>query len=152
MLHLFREVAILHQEGKIHRALIIRVGILFVISIIIAGIVWFNVWVRDVSVINTLSLQAVGFILGLYVFSRMNIVNWNEKDEIVQAGKMDTLGYITIVLYIVFEIGLRTLFNDFYPLGATVLIVAVISGTLIGRTFGIIMDIHRVFKLNHFSK
>jgi len=56
---------------------------------------------------------------------------------------MDALGYITIVLYIVFEIGLRTFFNDFYPLGATMLILAVISGTLLGRTFGIIMDIHR---------
>jgi len=125
---------------------------LFVISIILTGIILFNVWARGVSAVNAFSLEAFGFVLGLHVFARMNIVNWNEREEIVQAGKMDALGYITIVLYIVFEIGLRTFFNDFYPLGATMLILAVISGTLLGRTFGIIMDIHKVFKLNHSSK
>jgi len=149
MLHLFREVNVLRQEGKIHKALIVRVIILLLISLILTGVLIFNIIARNVDIISIISVGIIGFILGLYVFSRMNIVNWNEEEEIVQAGKMDTLGYGTIILYLIFEIGLRTFFNDFYPLGATILLLSVITGTLLGRTLGIIIEIHKVFNLNH---
>ena len=149
MLHLFREVSVLRQEGKIHKALIVRVIILLLISLILTGVLIFNIIIRNVDIISVISVGIIGFILGLYVFSRMNIVNWNEEEEIVQAGKMDTLGYGTIILYLIFEIGLRTFFNDFYPLGATILLLSVITGTLLGRTLGIIIEIHKVFNLNH---
>jgi hypothetical protein len=58
---------------------------------------------------------------------------------------MDFLGYVTLGLYIVFEIGLHSFLNDHFASSATVLLLSVISGVLAGRAIGTVVQIHRVY-------
>lgn len=102
MINLFKETYKLRQEGKLHKRLLTRLRMTFIISSILGGITAFNILFRDASALILGAFAFGGFILGLFVFSRMNIVNWNEEEETVQMGKMDTVGYLTIGLYVLF--------------------------------------------------
>jgi hypothetical protein len=150
MLHLFREVRVLRQEGKLHKKLIFRVRMLAVIGAVLLGITLFNI-VRGADPLTAAALGGIGFVLGLYVFSHMSGVNWNEEEELVQATRMGTVGYVTLALYIAFEIGLRTFLADFFPMSATVFLLAGIAGTLLGRVVGMVVEIHKVFRSTHAS-
>ncbi len=148
MIHFFKEVRVLREEGKIHSKLIFRVRMLFVIALILGGIVGYqlflgaNPWV-------VLMLAVIGFVLGLYVFARMSVVNWNEEREILETGRMDKVGYITLALYIAVEIGLRTFLNDFYPASATAFLLSGVFGALFGRAVGTVIEIHNVYRSIH---
>jgi hypothetical protein len=95
------------------------------------------------------ALAIIGFLLGVYIFSRMSVVNWNEEEEVVQTGRMDMIGYITIGLYIVFEISFRTFLHDYFPMSATAYLLAGIFGTIFGRAVGTVIEIHRVYRATH---
>lgn len=149
MINLFKETYKLRQEGVLHKRLLTRLRMTFIISIILGGITAFNILFRDANALIAGVLAFGGFILGLFIFSRMNIVNWNEEEEAVQMGKMDTIGYLTLGLYILFEIGLRIYLNSMFPLSPVVFLLAAIFGTLFGRATGMVIEIHKVFRLNH---
>ncbi|MFZ3044190.1 MAG: hypothetical protein WA058_03765 [Minisyncoccia bacterium] len=146
MLNILKETRILMAAGKIHKKLISRVSMLFIISLILGVIVIYNLIFKSANSLIVGGLVIAGFAFGLFIFSRMNVVNWNEEDEVLQVGRMDTLGFVILGLYIAFEIGLRTLLKDFYPASATTFILAAIFGTLLGRAVGTIVEIHRVFR------
>ena len=150
-LQLLEEVRILRQEGKLHQKLISRVRILYIISAVLAAMVIFNLLFRSANPLVVGGLVIIGFILGLFVFSKMNVVNWNEKEEIVQIGKMDKIGYISLGLYIVFEIGLRTFLGNVFPVSATAFLLAGIFGTMFGRAVGTTIKIHKVHVSTHTS-
>ena len=149
MPHFFREVRVLREEGKLHKKLITRTRMLFIISAILFSVVAYNLIFRSVDLVVAGVLAFAGFLLGLLVFSRMNVVQWNEEDSVVQTGRMDVLGFTVLGLYIVFEIGLRTFLKDFYPASATPFLLAGIFGTLFGRAVGTVVEIHRVFRSTH---
>lgn len=149
MLRILREIRVLRTEGRLHRRLLIRTRILLAISAILAAIVGFNIVARDVSAGVCAVLAAIGIILGIFVFSRMNVVQWNEEESVVQSGRMDRLGYFSLALYIAFEIGLRTFLSGFYPASATIFLLSGIFGTLLGRVIGTLLEIHRVYVRSH---
>ena len=143
------EVRALEQEGKLHNKLIARVRILFIISLILLGVVLYNLIFHEANPLLVTLFALGGFLLGLYVFARMNVVNWNEEEEIVQTGKMDIAGYLTIALYIAVEISFRTFLKDVYPLSSTAFLFAGIFGTIFGRAIGTVLTIHKVFRATH---
>jgi predicted histidine transporter YuiF (NhaC family) len=149
MFNSLKEMQILRAEGKLHSKLINRIRMLLVISAILTLVTVFNIVFRDESWIVAVPLFVGGAVVGLLVFSRMNVIQWNEEQEILEAGRMDMLGYITIALYIIFEIGLRTFLNDTYPVFAVVFILATVAGVLLGRAAGTVIEIHRVFRVTH---
>jgi len=152
MIRLLREINALRTEDKLHKKLISRLTVLIIISLILLGIVIFNIVFRGADAIIASAVAIVGFILGVFLFSRMNVVNWNEAEEVLQLGKMDLLGYGALALYIVFEIGLRTFLKDFYPISGTVFLLAGVCGTLFGRVLGTLIEIHNVFTALHKKK
>lgn len=146
MFHILKETQMLMAAGKLHKKLITRTRMLFIISLILGAIVIYNLIFKSTNLFIVGGLVVVGFVLGLVIFSRMNVVNWNEEDEVLQIERMDRLGFVVLGLYIAFEVGLRTLLKDFYPVSATTFILAAIFGTLFGRAVGIIVEIRRVFR------
>ncbi len=143
---IFKEVRLLKEAGKLHQKLITRTRTLFIISFILGAIVIYNLIFGAANPLIVGVLIATGFVLGLFVFARMNVINWNEEEEVVQTGRMDTLGFVVLGLYIVFEISLRTFLKDYYADSATVFILAAIFGTILGRAVGTLIEIHRVFR------
>ncbi len=146
MLSVFNEVRVLRREGRIHRKLIIRISLLSIVSIILAGIVFFNVAFKGVGIMMSVMLAVVGFVLGRYIFFKMNVVSWNEKEEVVGTGRMNAVSYVVLALYVAFEIGLRTLLGEFFPTNAMIFLLSGVSGMLLGRVVGTIIEIHGVYK------
>lgn len=150
MLHLFREMRVLREEGKLHRRILIRTRLLLVISAILLAIVLYNIFTQGTNAFFALAIAIVGFIFGALVFSRMGgKLQWNEEEEVVESGRMDIIGYASIALYIAFEIGLRTALHDVFPVSATALLLAAIFGVLFGRVVGTMTQIHRVYAASH---
>lgn len=145
----FNEVKILIEEGMLHKKLVIRIQILFIISFIMLGVVSYNIIFKQVDFVIALLLSIIGFLLGRYVFSRMDVVNWNEEQAVLEAGKMDRIGYITLGIYIIFEIGFRTFLQDYSPVSATAFVLALVFGTLLGRAVGTVVTLHQVFVSTH---
>ncbi|MDB5260402.1 MAG: hypothetical protein JWN37_633 [Candidatus Nomurabacteria bacterium] len=152
MFNLFREIRELRDEGKLHTKLISRTRMLFIISAILLFVVLFNIFFRDITfpiLLLIMGLAIIGFFLGLYVFSQMNVVNWNEEEEILKSGKMDKAGWFALALYIVFEISLRTFLNANFPTFVIPLLLSGIFGTILGRAIGTLVEIHRVYEFNY---
>jgi hypothetical protein len=149
MFTVLREVGILRQEGKLHARLISRIRVLLAISLVLFGIVLVNVVLRGTNPLYALVLAIVGFLFGMFIFSRMNPIQWNEEKEVIESGSMGKLGYGILVLYIVFEILARTVLTDFFPASGIALILALIFGVIFGRSIGMAVEIHRVYRMTH---
>lgn len=149
MIHFFREVRTLQEEGKLHTGLVTRVRMLFGISILLLAAVGYTIVFGSVDPRICVALGLVGFFLGLYIFSRMSVVTWDEQMEKLEMQRMDVLGYITLGLYIVFEISFRTVLHKYFPASATAYLLSGIFGTIFGRAVGTVVEIHRVFKTTH---
>lgn len=149
MIHILKEVRVLRQEGKVHKKLLSRVRSTFLIALVLVAIVLFNIFFRQADLVIASALAIVGFIFGFFLFSRMNGITWNEQEESVQLLQMNGVGYSIIALYIVFEIGLRTFVNSVFPASALVFLLAGVFGSLFGRTMGMIMRIHEVYRVSH---
>jgi hypothetical protein len=148
-MNILREIRVLREEGKLHRKLIMRTRIFLVISAVLLGATIFNVVAREADWRWIVGLFAGGLSLGLLVFSRMSVVQWNEKAELVETGRMDTLGYLSLALYIGSEISLRTFLDGVFPGHAIAYLLAGIAGTLLGRAFGSLYEMHRVYLAAH---
>jgi heme/copper-type cytochrome/quinol oxidase subunit 4 len=136
----------LKADGKLHKRLLVQIRILSIISVILLGVVAYNVVVYGLSAWLALAIAAVSFLLGLFVFSRMNTIVWNEEEEIIKTGRMEILGFVVLALYVGFEIGLRTLLNAEFPhsFAATAYLFAGIGASLLGRSLGTLIAIQKL--------
>jgi len=152
MANLFKEIRTLRDEGRLHDKLISRTRMLFVISGILLLVVVFNIVFRAPSiaiVASAIPIAVIGFLLGFYIFSQMNVVNWNEDEEVIKSGKMDAVGFTSLGLYILFEIIFRTYLKSHFPSVAIPLLLSGIVGTLLGRAVGTLAEIHKVYLARH---
>lgn len=143
------EVRALRDEGKLHRKLLIRTRILIGIGLILVAVAGYEMVGHGIDALLAGALFLAGFLAGMFVFSRMNVVTWDEEKESVVSGRMDTLGYMVLGLYIAFEIGLRDVLSGVFPDMATALILAAVGGTLLGRALGTYVEVHRVYTATH---
>ncbi len=149
MITIFKEVRVLQQEGKVHQKLITRTRILFFLSLALAAVTAYQLLFKGADPAISGMLFFIGLLLGLFVFSRMSAVTWNEEKSQVENARMDIVGFAVLGLYIVLEIGLRTFLVDFYPASSTAFILAGICGILLGRAVGTVVEIHRVYQAIH---
>lgn len=149
MPHILREVRELRQEGKLHQGLIRRTRIfLFVSAALLCASTYFSA-AQHAEPLLAVILALVGFAAGYFVFSRITPVQWNEANEQVEGAAMGRLGYAMIGLYIVFEVGARTLLGDVLGDGYQAYLFALIFGVIFGRTIGVVAEIHRVYLATH---
>lgn len=116
-----------------------------IISIVLLLVVY-QVVVYGMNLWIDAGIGIVSFYLGLFVFSKMNKVTWDEETEIVSVGRMDAAGFLIILLYIAFEISLRSILKLEYAgtLAATSYLLAGIGASLLGRTIGTLIAIQKV--------
>lgn len=147
-MNILKEIRNLRDQGKLHRSLLIRVRILLAVSTVIAGVVAYQIMFHAADPLFAGGLFIVGLALGMFLFSRMGPVQWNEEEERVEAARMDKLSYGVLALYIGFEILLRTELNSYLPSMSIALLLATICGTLLGRVAGTLVEIHRVYLMS----
>lgn len=134
----------LKKEGKIHQKLIKRVRILTIISILLMGVTVYEIVRYGISIPISIGIAAVAFLLGMFVFTRMSKIVWDQESQMISAGKIDMLGGGIIVLYIAFEIGLRTVVeNQFGAMaGSSGYLLMGIGASLLGRAAGTLWHIN----------
>jgi hypothetical protein len=79
----------------------------------------------------------------------MTPLQWNESNEQVESASMGYLGYAMIGLYILFEVGARTLLGDVVGADYQAYLFSLIFGVIFGRTMGVVAEIHRVYRREH---
>lgn len=138
----------LKDEGKLHKPLLVRIHILSTISVILLLVVLYQIIKGNLNIWISLLVAVLAFILGLYVFSRMSKVEWNEDKELISASRMDIVGFTTILLYIAFEISFRTFLKAQYPgsFAATGYLLDGVGASLLGRSVGTLFMIQNLTK------
>lgn len=136
----------LHTEGKLHKRLVFQLRLLTFISLALLGVVVYQIATNNLSILLSGAIALGSFLLGLFVFSKMNKLVWNEEEELIKTARMEWLGGAVLVLYIAFEISLRTLLNTEFSgtFAATAYLLAGIGASLLGRSLGTIVAIHRL--------
>ena len=146
MFNLLTELHTLQEEGKLHASLILRISILFGISFATGTAVLYNVIFRDAEWWIAVPVAIVGFIAGFFLFARLNVVKWDERERLLTTARMDIAGFLILVLYVLFELGFKIFLNDFFPAAASAFVLAAVFGTLLGRAVGTVFEIHRVYR------
>ena len=138
----------LRDAGLLHRRLITRVRMLSAISVllILGAVVQtlrynLNLWILIV-------IAAIAFALGLFLFSQMNKIKWDEEKEVIATGRMNIIGIAVLVLYIIAEISFRTLLKAEYAgtAGMTAYLLMGIGASLLGRSVGTLIVVHKFAK------
>jgi hypothetical protein len=144
----FETLRSLKSEGKLHNRLLNRIRILSVISLTLLVVALYQTWKGVLNGWVALGISLVAFLLGLFVFSRMNRVEWDEEKEVIALGRMDMFGFAILLLYIVFDFGLRKFLNiEFGKTAvATGYLLGAIGASLFGRSVGDLKAVHMFAK------
>lgn len=138
--------AVVRMEGKVHSRLLLQIRLLLLASVIMLGVVVYQVLVYKLHLLVCVTLGAVSFLFGLLVFSKMNKPVWDEEKEIISMGRMDTTAFIILAFYFLFEIGLRTALEVEYG-GTPAVIGYILCGVapvLLGRALGTLIAVNKV--------
>jgi hypothetical protein len=149
MPNILREVRELREEGRLHRGLIRRTRIFLSISGVLFCVALYLAFAQQAQPLLWGGAAAIGFLAGFLIFSRMTPLQWNEASEQVESASMGYLGYGMIGLYILFEVGARTLLGDIVGAQYHSYLFALIFGVIFGRTMGVVAEMHRVYRLEH---
>lgn len=134
----------------VHRKLLFRLRRLAVIFLIITGVLIYEVSQNYAAGFFAIFGLLVGMIIGLLVSRRMHNISWDiETNKAVT--KMDRIGIIILVLYLLFAISRHWIFSHWlqgYALSAFSLSVA--SGGMLGRLWNTRQKIRQILKREGF--
>src|ERR1035437_3860273 len=132
---------------KVDKKLIFRQRVFFVIITIFIIIDIVNVIKGKISALLAISGFLLTTVLGL-ILSRIFKIHWHsEKQKVV--SRLDIIGVIFLVLYIVIEIG-RKWFLGHWLSGASLsaLVLIIPTGLILGRFLGTSMKINKILLEN----
>lgn len=130
----------------VHRKLLFRLRRLAIIFLIISGIVIYEISHNYIGVYLALIGFMMGMVIGLLVSRRMHNISWNAETS-KAVTKMDRLGIIILVLYILFAISRQWILSHWlqgYALTAFSLSVA--AGGMLGRLWTTRQKIRQVLR------
>lgn len=140
-MHTLRRKHLHHLDKRLR----FRLRIYFVISVIMIGVVIFEVLSGQVN----LFLAFIGLVLGAVVgaiAARMFLLSWH-KDAKKVISRLDIVGGAILVLYIVFAIFRGKIIGHFVQgTQATGTSLAVVAGIMVGRVFGTGQKIVNILK------
>jgi heme/copper-type cytochrome/quinol oxidase subunit 4 len=138
----------LRSAGLLHHRLLTRVRLLSAISVLLIVGAIVQTFRYNLNVIILIGIAAIAFVLGLLLFSQMNKPKWDEEKEVIATGRMDIIGVAVLVLYIIAEISFRTLLKAEYAgtAGMTAYLFMGIGASLLGRSIGTLIGVHKFAK------
>ena len=130
----------------VQRKLLFRLRRLAIIFLLITGVVVYEVSQNYTAGYIAVDGFMVGMIIGLLVARRMHTISW-DADTNKAVTKMDHLGIIILVLYLLFAISRRWIFSHWlqgYALSAFSLSVS--AGGMLGRPWTTRQKIRKILK------
>lgn len=134
----------------VHRKLLFRLRRLAIIFLIITGIVIYEVSQNYIAGYLATDGFMIGMIIGLLVARRMHNISWDAETN-KAVTKMDRLGIIILVIYLLFAISRRWILSHWlqgYALSAFSLSVA--AGGMLGRLWTTRQKIRQILKQEGF--
>ena len=134
----------------VQRKLLFRLRRLAIIFLLITGVVIYEVSQNYIAGYIAVDGFMVGMIIGLLVAKRMHNISW-DADTNKAVTKMDHLGIIILVLYLLFAISRRWIFSYWlqgYALSAFSLSVS--AGGMLGRLWTTRQKIRQILKQEGF--
>jgi peptidoglycan/LPS O-acetylase OafA/YrhL len=99
--------------------------------------------------VTTWQIGLISFIIGGvlgYIYGRLVRVHWNADEEKI-VTRLDTIGFIIIIIYVIFSYFRDTLLAHFFTGAAlTAIGLIVAGGILIGRFFGMHVSLMRTLR------
>jgi len=132
-------------KKHIHKRLQMQLLIFAMITIIMLGIVIFDIFTSSISVVFAFIGLIFGSIIG-FILGRMYIIQWHEEEEKVIVS-MDKMSFIIIVLYIMFRVFEKELFKPYISstmLGAFTF--SILAGMMFGRFLSMRIKTKNVLK------
>jgi hypothetical protein len=130
----------------VHRKLLFRLRRLAIIFLIITGVVIYEVSHNYIAVYLAVIGFMIGMVIGLLVSKRMHNISWDAATS-KAVTKMDRLGIIILVLYILFAISRHWILSHWlqgYALSAFSLSVA--AGGMLGRLWTTRQKVRQVLR------
>jgi hypothetical protein len=130
----------------VHRKLLFRLRRLAIIFLIITGVLIYEISHNYIAGYLAIFGFMLGMIIGLLVARRMHNISWDAETN-KAVTKMDRLGIVILVLYLIFAISRRWIFSHWlqgYTLSAFSLSVA--AGGMLGRLWTTRQKIRQILK------
>lgn len=135
------------DKKSIHKKIRIRLWLYLAIFFLGLGLTIYYGIKDQIPVLYLLAGTAVGIILGMLV-SRMQKISWDEAKEQVVA-KLDALGIVILVLYILFTIFRNTLVHLFVHLPhINAISFSIMAGIMLGRVLRIRRKVLRALAMD----
>ncbi len=131
-------------KQHVHNTLKRRIKTFMVLAAIMLAIVIVDIAMGSLNIGWALFSIAIGAVIG-FVSTRIFHLSWNKDGEQVVA-RVDKIGWIVLVAYIVFEIVRSSLFMKWLPDSATAITFAFVASALISRVFGLRGRIIRILQ------
>lgn len=134
----------------VHRKLLFRLRRLAIIFFIITGVLLYEISHNYIAGYLALFGFMLGMVIGLLVARRMHTISWNAETS-KAVTKMDRLGIIILVLYLLFAISRHWILSHWlqgYALSAFSLSVA--AGGMLGRLWTTRQKIRQILKQEGF--
>ena len=134
----------------VHRKLLFRLRRLAIIFLIITGVLIYEVSHNYIAGYIAIFGFLLGMLIGLLVARRMHNISWDAETN-KAVTKMDRLGIIILVLYLLFALSRHWIFSHWfqgYALSAFSLSVA--AGGMLGRLWTTRQKIRQILKQEGF--
>ena len=130
----------------VHKKLLFRLRRLAIFFLVVTGILIYEIFNNFIAGYLALGGFIIGFLIGYIVGKRMHRISWDEEASKV-VGKMDRIGIIILVIYILFAITRRWIFSHWlegHALSAFVLSIS--CGAIVSRLWFIRRKIRETLK------
>ena len=132
-------------KKHIHKKLSNKMKLYFVFSVIMVGIVVYEVIKTGFNPFLALGIRWIGLI-GWYYLSRMFKIYRHIKDQII-TSRVDRIGWIILWIYMVFSFLRRYLIGLLVPASMVFTITfSLVAGIMIGRFFGMRGTIMKILR------
>ncbi len=114
MIKHLQTVLYLHQEGKLHRRLLIMLFFMVILLLASVGVVIYDVLFAHLLWFLPFLIGIPSFFLGTWT-SQRNRVDINEQQQLTMVSRMDKLGLLILGVYISLRFLSRMFFVHFLP-------------------------------------
>jgi len=122
-------------KQHVHPSLQRRIRIFFGMGGVMAAVVAYDVAQATLSIEWAFVAIIVGLFVGWFT-SRILHLSWSH-DGMQVVSRIDTIGWLVLAAYIIFEVVRASFFQWWMPESATAITFAFISAALISRVFGL---------------
>jgi hypothetical protein len=129
----------------LHRRILVQIILFPVIAIILFGVIGVDVFQSKIG----LALALLGIVIGLgvgIIIGRIFAMHWHPETEKV-IMKMDKMGVILIVAYILFRSFSKQIFGEWiHGEALTIFTLCMLGGIMVGRVFGMGRSLAKILK------